>query len=528
MISLSVFNFGPRSFLGSILCLLLVVTGRPVEAADFVPSPLTRGMKPLVDLTGEWSSSEGKKIQVPFADPEAREMQLSRWLRLPEDHDPGKQLYLYLEGLSWTSEIYWNDHLLKVSQDPFAEHLLPIENDWIHPAGDQLRIHLSSEGADYILYPEHFLGIHRGVFILESDKVQVDLPQPEVVSFTSKAVVLAPWSESDLFLDDVKVIKMYTEGLFSIPKHIPICLPFRPSNAAYKMLGESGIPVLFSAKGADSLAFYNYYPLARKPEVLHPDFWRGADLRPGKGYGSFQNWEELRMPRGEDLDRFALLSLLLLPVLGMLAIRIGIPRVYDHLPEYLSKTKIYLELIGNNKYLKTGQRYLMNFVRITVTGATISLFLYYLNSSGDLIRLNIWSEESLLYGVLSGNSFSALEIMGMAMLVLVIVNMLKYLLLNMAGGIFRLNNLAATVQALDIFASFPLNLLPLVPLIFIFFVDSSVGEILLIIWYVLFLVYLIRRFILIYAGLSRLFSFSASMKFLYICSLEILPWVLLL
>lgn len=528
MIVPSVFNSGLRCLAAILIGFLFIGGSGNIDAKGMHHSPLTSGMKPLVDLTGEWRSSQGRNVQIPFLERETSEMQLTRWLKIPEEHQPGKQLYLYLEGVSWTAEIYLNDQLLKVTQDPFAEHLLPLNEDWLHSGGDQLRINLSRDGADYSLYPEHFLGIHRSVYILESDTANSFIPQLEMISFASKAVVLAPWSEKELFLNDTNVIRKYTEGLFSIPKNVPVCLPFRPSNAALGILAEMKIPVLFSVEGADSLAFYNSYPMARKPEILQPDFWREANHRPGKGYGKFQSWEELRLPKTKDLNRFALLSLLLLPVLGMLAIRLGIPRVYDHLPEYLSKTKIYLELIGNNKYLKTGQRFLMNFVRITVTGATISLFLYYLNGSGSLAKLNMWSETSILYDLLSGSEYSAIEILGLTLVVLLVINSLKYMMLNMVGGIFRLNSFSATMQSLDIFASFPLNLLPLVPLVFIFFVDSGVGEILLVVWYVFFLAFLVRRIILIYAGMSRLFSFSTSLKFLYICTLEFLPWVLLL
>lgn len=529
MIVPSVPNFRSRCLFALTFCLTFLVGGGIfVQASGFVPSPLTRGLKPLVDLQDEWRTTQGQNVRIPFVKSDVNEMQLSHWLTLPKDRVPGKQLYLYLEGLSWTAEIYLNDKLLKVSQDPFAEHLLPLDEDWLHPEGDQIRIVLSSEGKDFLLYPEHFLGVHRGVYVLVSDTSQPPVAQPEVITFTSKAMVLAPWSEKNGFLQDKEVLQKYTQGLFTIPRDIPVCIPFRPSNAALEIMAKSGRKILFSVEGADSLAFYNSYPIGQKPEILHPDFWRNSDLRPGEGYGRFQSWDELRLPESGNLNRLALLSLLFLPVFGLLAIRLGIPRVYDTLPEYLSKTKIYLELIGNNKYLKTSQRFLMNLVRVVITAATISLFLYYLNESGSLSRLNVWSESSILFNMLSGSSFSAIEVLGVSLGILLLINMFKYLILNMAGGIFRLNSFSATMQALDVFASFPLNLLPLLPLVFIFFVDSGIGEILLIVWYIFFLAYLVRRIVLIYFGMSRLFSFSASLKFLYICTLEILPWVLLL
>ena len=522
--SSSFIGFVRRTF----FCFVLVLSSLGLEAAEYVPSPLTAGLRPLLDLSGEWRSDQGNNVVVPFVDEESSGMQLSRWLTLPGDRDKDKQLYLYIEAVAWHAEIYLNDHLLKVSEDPFAEHLIPIEKDWISPEGDHLRIVMDRNGQDFLMYPKPFIGIFRGVYLLETDTVSTLPVFSEPLAFADQAIVLAPWSEEHSFLKDEVVLGKYTRGLFAIPPDIPVFTPFRPSNAALAELEASGRKLLFSVEGVDSIAFYNAYPMARKPEILHPEFWRMGNERPTSEYGQFQSWTELRMPKTGPLNRVALLSLLLLPVLGLLVVRLGIPKVYDSLPEYLSRTKIFLELIGNNKYLKTGQRFLMNLVRISVVSAAVSLFLYYLSESGSLYRLNVWSDSSVLYEFLSGNDLSAFEILGFTFLVLLAMNVGKYFLLNMAGGIFRLNSFSATVQALDVFSSFPLNLLPLLPLVFIFFVDYEIGSILLIVFYVFFFAFLLRRIILIFTGISRLFSFSVSLKFLYICTFEILPWVLLL
>jgi hypothetical protein len=81
---------------------------------------------------------------------------------------------------------------------------------------------------------------------------------------------------------------------------------------------------------------------------------------------------------------------------------------------------------------------------------------------------------------------------------------------------------------LDVFAAYPLNLVPMLPATFIFFLDPLVGSVILRIWALLFLLYGIRRVWLIYTGLGRLFQISVSLKILYICTLEILPWLLLI
>jgi hypothetical protein len=87
---------------------------------------------------------------------------------------------------------------------------------------------------------------------------------------------------------------------------------------------------------------------------------------------------------------------------------------------------------------------------------------------------------------------------------------------------------STTIQNLDVFAAFPLVVLPFIPASFIFFLEPHAGKVVMYIWLALFMVYSVRRVYLIYSGLGRLYQISGSLKFLYICTLEILPWLLLI
>jgi|GEM_PF-2243649 len=495
---------------------------------DFVPSALTSGMKSVVNLHGDWKTAEGLNKTVPFVEADLSQLEISCQFDISLSEYQTDACYLYFEALAWSAEIYLNGRLLKVTEDPFAEQLLPLNKKWLKATGNEVRVVLDRSGSTRPLYPEPFIGIHRQAHVLVTDVGAEIVSPPQYLLFASKAILLAPWSEITGFGNDLAVVKQYTSGIFAMPSDLPIVLAFRPSNAAMQWLSGQGRQLVYIPETVDSIGFYNAYPIGGGGRVLHPDFWRDTQLKPMKGYGSFQQWEALKAPRVEGGNRVALLSLMLIPILGLLVIRLGLPRVYETLPEYLSKTKIYLELIGNNKFLKSGQKLLMGLIRILITTTTLTLYIYYLSESGSLDRLNLLSEKSIPYQFFRTGNASAPAIFGVVFLIILLSNGLKYAFLNLAGGIYRVGGLASSVQALDVFASFPLNLLSLLPLTFMFFTEPEIGTVLLYVWYGLFLVYMARRVVLIYAGISRLYSFSASLKFLYICILEILPWFLLL
>jgi hypothetical protein len=187
-----------------------------------------------------------------------------------------------------------------------------------------------------------------------------------------------------------------------------------------------------------------------------------------------------------------------------------------------------MELIASSKFLKEEQRLMMNLVRIFFFATTLSLYLYYLSVSGNWARLNVLSTNSLLYQLYAGTDYSLYAIFFQVFAAALALTLLKYFILNLTASVYRIHNLGSVVQSLDVFASFPVNLLPMVPGAVIFFLDTDQGRICLSIWYTLMLIYILRRVVLTYSGLGRLFQLSTSLKILHICTLEISPWIFLL
>lgn len=491
-------------------------------------SPMTAGLTPALDLQGVWVDDAGNRHVVPFNYFDRKEMVLERDFDLQGWEKWPTESYLHFDGLAWSGDVFLNGRLLWVVDDPFAEVLLPIKKEWLKEKGNRVKVRLSEKGKDLLMYPQHFVGVFRPVSIWVMDTVGIDFTYPSYVDHAEKAVVVAPWSSREKYLNDSSVVAGALQGLLAYPFDHPVYFPFRPSSKALNALGKMGVKLLRHPADADSLAFYNTFPLHQLPVPMRNAFWRYGDGRPSPEYGKFYSWSDIQSPGLPTPDRMLLLLLLATPLLCLLLIKLVAPRFYSQMPEFLSKTQIYLELIGNNKFLKTEQRLLVTLFRLLIIASFISLYLYYLSLSGTWHRLNVFSDSSLLYGLFSKDAFSGYQIFLVVLGGLVGLHGLKYFFLNVAGGIFRYFNLGTTVQSLDIFAAFPMVFLPLLPAPFIFFADAGYGKIVLPVWYGLTGLYLILRILLIYAGLTRLFQFSRRLKILYICSLEILPWVILL
>lgn len=514
---------------GLMFACLFLANGR-TKAADtpYYPSPLTSGLGVVLDLQGIWFDENNYRHVVPFNLFDRKEMQIKCNFDLKDFDKLQDTLYLYFEAVAWTSEIFLNERLLAVTEDPFEEHLFALEKQWLKPLNNELTIHLSTGGLSFPWYPERFVGIFRQVLLLQADSLPVPIRFPETVVTSKKAALIAAWSPEHQYLNDTVIIDQLATGLFAYPFADPITFPFRPSNRSLSILASLGIKVLSNPQAADSLAIYNSYPYASQADHKSLKFWRDPKLRPTGNYGNFQSQHSISSPDLNPPDQVSLLIFLLVPVLCMISLKLIAPRAYGSLGEYVTKTKIYLELIADNKFLKIEQRWLMNLLRMIVTSVTVALFLYYVELSETWSILNLFTTRSIVYRTLAGAAQPLWQLFLEAFTLVVLLNMLKYFLFNSIGTVFRVFNLSASIQNLDVFAAFPLNLIPYLPASFIFFLDPAPGAIVLRIWGILFLLYGARRIFLLYSGIGRLYQISGSLKILYICTLEILPWLILI
>lgn len=513
---------------GLLLCVAMHWAGRlQASGLRYFPSPLTDGLGAVVDLKGIWFDDNNYRHIVPFNEFDREELVLRREFDLPDHATMQDTLYLYMEAVAWSSEIFLNGKLLAVTEDPFKEHLLPIQKSWLTPTGNVLRVRMTTKGLSFPWYPEPFLGIFRQVLILQADRQTERVTFPKQVNVARRAAMIAAWQPGPQYLDDTTIVLRLTKGLFAYPYPDPLSFPFRPSNHAQALIAAQGWQVLNNPGTADSLAVYNAYPYASATDHRILKFWRDVHMRPTSNYGHFQTQISILSPNLSPPDRTWLVILLLLPVLSMLILKVVAPKAYGSMGEYITKTKIYLELIADNKFLKGEQRWLMNILRMLVTSVTVALMLYYVELSESWRLINLFSTKGLIYTYLAASEVPLWQLFLVVFGFVLGLNLLKYFMINTIGTVFRLFNLNSSIQSLDVFAAFPLNLVPYLPASFIFFLEPGAGSVVLTVWGILFILYGVRRVALLYAGLSRLYAISGSLKILYICTLEILPWLIL-
>lgn len=490
-------------------------------AQPYYSRPETQGLEPLQSLSGTWLDEEFHLCQVPFWDSTAAPHLLSR--RFTLSPQPAEPLWLAFEGVAWNASITLNGRLLCLISDPFAFTLVPLDPSWLTTEGSNLlEVEMNAEGPLREWYPERFTGIFRPVWLLHGPLRAGPAPQALPAD---KVLVLAAWSELHGPMDDSLRFEQMLGEIAASGQHA-VVPAFAFSSQQLAQLGAHHLSLAAPPDEWDQLAFYNYWPARRASLHSATPFWTVAGRR-SQFFGHYVPMERLQRAPAQPLNHLAVFFFIALPVLGMALMRAASERIYDSLIQFLTKPKIFLEMITSSKFMGQWESWLMNLFRIALSALFTALVLYYVTLYHQWGRVNLLSSESLVYQFLSSGYASLYYLFLMAMLWLVVINLVKHLVLSFAGQVFRGGTLNSTVVSLDIFASFPLNLLMLVPAVFLFFADAGWEVVPVVTLCGLYGLFVLRRLVTLYQGLGRVAGVSGSAKILYICAFEILPWLIL-
>lgn len=511
----------PRHSYIRIFLLLSLLFGAQAELWAEYPT----GTQPLVDLNGRWVNFSGKPGATPFIDFKTRKLNLFQVFDLPLYQELPDSLELLIEGPGQSGEIWLNDRLLDIIEKPLETYLIPLHKSWLKGKRDTVSLKLSDRGESTPYLPMDFVGVSGNVAIYPRGRApRMDLP----VAVTADTVMaLAWWPYSGKFSKRslefrVALNEIRQNGIDKLYFTIP------PGAEGREIARSMGFSEVKSLEGIEALAFYRAYPVGKWARFANLPWWRTDAGETTSAYGQFISADEIFLQKEETPNRPALLILLLIPWVGLLILKLGAPRAFSSLGEYLVKTKIQIDLIGQVKFLKPGQSLLMTIFRLALLSIILSVYLYYFEIHGNWDSLNLISDNSLLY------QFTYLKNIPLGFLFLYsflgfgVLNLLKYFFLGVLGWVYRIQGLSPMIRELDILSSFPVILALALPPAFLFFSGIGARDAVLIVWQVLIIIYFLRRWFLVYFGLSQLFSFSSHIKFLYICALEILPWVILL
>lgn len=475
-----------------------------IERVDTLPrdpyspgnSLLTAQFDLLEDFASGWLGPEGEIIQFPWFSHGYGKVVLQRAFYGFPDSIPGDTFYLYVSGMLGRGSVYVKNRLLWVIENPYSEILLPLNREWI-AAGTSFRLEINALQPMFSGLIEPMKGVGGDMLLLRRSEAKRD-------TFFSVPLqmgrVIVPSRMSVISLDDSAPSHPYIRNLY---------LPFRPSAALQKELKRRNI------------AFTNLLP-AHEEAIFLPPLSDAAG--PAFPVPSIP-------PRGTEQFPAHKITLIFLVVAWLLFllfyrftepdfIRNFFPLILKPFPGAMPKGAISAGRVWRDL--------LLLFFRVYIGSLSFALAVHFLHSSGMLDKLNLISGRSLIYSLIYNENPSLLLLWLISFSVLLGFELIKIALSRYLALVFSVYDLGEVIQVTENAVAFPLGLILTLPGIVLFFAESRFSLLLWWIWGILAAIYFIRRLAIVYTGLSMAGRMPPGLKFLYICALEILPWLVIL
>ena len=460
-------------------------------------SQLTRSLEILEDLSSGWLAAEGELVSFPWFSSGPDKIILQKAYFGFSTSVPGDTFFLYVSGVLGRGSILLGNRLLGVVTDPFRELLLAIPRDWISN-GTLLKIELTGDDPMVSGLIHSVKGIGGDFLLLKNSENPklvfsiLDKANPGMIAVPSSLLAM---NDADLFFSKSKIKNAF--------------LPFRPSFRVQKILFDNKVSLLKERPSLPAVLFFPHSPFAENLAFPVPQI-----PLPGTG----------KLP----VDRITLIFLILAWLVFLLVFRITEP---DFIRNFFALViKPFPGVFGGNSFAsgRIWQDIFMVFFRIFIGSMTLSLWVHYFQTAGLLSNLNILSEKSLLFIFVYINEPSLFSFWGLSFSVLLFFELFKMALAAYLSAVFRIYNLGDSLQITENAVVFPLGLLLVVPGIVLFFTESGFTTTLLWLWAILIFIFFLRRLFIIYSGLSMTGRIPATLKFLYICALEIFPWLVII
>lgn len=486
-------------------------------------SPLFQYLK----LSNKWREPNGIEWEVPFQFEESDPRSLVYDFRICTG--PQDSVYLYFEGLAWDAELEIDNIYLGTHNDPFKPWIVALASSWLDNRKVQLKLSLSA-GSTHPNYPKSFLGIYRSVYLLgleEKEKLTRNiLPlsnRPDTLA------VVAPYYQADSYIfDPAKAAEALLPACESGIRDL--YFPFEAGREFQAFAKELGFREYKEYDPELTYALINQYPFDRSTFSFANRFWLDESGRRQADYMVFVKGERSFFEKWSPiLERSTFLILLILfPIISLFLIKLANPGFFYGLQGLLINPKLYISSSTEvAAFSNQGLLYILHLLSICNVAVWLSLGVYYMQSINNWEFLHIFREESLL-GLLFNEEDSLLFIFAKSFSLMLIWFVLKQILLGFLGGIFRIKAMRLEILGLEIVADYPLILLLSTPFALFLFMDSFWGSALFFLAIFIALIYYVRTLYVLYVGLDRLFSFSYTVKFLYICSLNVIPYFILL
>ena len=475
----------------------------------FYPSWNTVNFHSKLSLCGNWKDQTGKIYPVPFSTDESQLIDIQTEFFL--DSLPKDTLYIYFGGIAQNAEIYLNGRLLHLTDNPFAEYLLPIPQRLFNRQWNALRVVMTTASSNWL----HLIGIHKPVWLLQRRKGTFGqfpkLSQSDTTLFYFPASTTFGLNISDEeFEKDIKEMKEF--GVKSL---------YFPHNISNRLIAKMSLyGIEYSSKPTTYTAFYRTFPGYEHQwnglvwKFIHKNTPQFGKYQQGTSSGiSFQNTQVILVGL-----LFGLFFIVVWKWFGA--------KHFRQIFKFWHPTKEIVTIINDKNALLFPYNVYVTIGKYLFQAGFILFLLLIIRQYGWGNEFNIFRDNSFL-SIFFQHYAQNEWIMAIAAIVpLTIYNTIKYFLQSFLGRIYEIKEFIMKLTAIEVLADYPMN-------VFLFMITGSLFFIktatffLLTITLLLLSLYMIRRLLIISIGLQSVIKTPTFINLLYICTLELLPWLIL-
>ncbi|MEM6802760.1 MAG: hypothetical protein AAF696_15230 [Bacteroidota bacterium] len=510
------------------LCVLLLAAGKLDAQNDL--AQLHTDISPnyqYLNLNEGWKEPSGEDYSIPFQFEGLDARTLVYELKIcvgPQD-----SMYLYFEGVAWHAELEIDDIYLGTHENPFEPWIVPLARSWIDNKKVRIKLHLT-ESHNFPNYPKPFLGIYRPAYLV--NKTYIDRIRTTLLPQVQKAdtvAIIAPYYRSSGYVFDAFEA---AQNLLPVAKNKIkyLYFPFEPGREFRAFAKEKGFYEQKSYDPNTTYALINTYPFDRSLFEFPNRFWLDEQANRNTDYLVFFQGERSFFEKWAPVSEKTLLLifLILFPIISLYLIKLANPGFFYGMQGMLINPKLYVSASAEASiFSNQGLLYILHLLSIGNLAIWISLGVYYMQSINYWEFLHIFREQSLL-SLIFDEEDSLFLILSKSFLLLLTWFVLKQVLLGILGGIFNVKGMRLEILGLEIVADYPLILFLSTPFALFLFMDSFWGLSLFFLLLIILLIFYLRALYVMYVGLGRLFSFSYTVKILYICTLNVIPYFILL
>jgi hypothetical protein len=466
-------------------------------------------------------SAKAAEVELPVREEALSQLELSYVFCAP-DSVAGDSLYFYLEGVAWTAELILDSAYLGAQSRPFGPWIIPIPRSLLPPGTTHRLVLRLEDGASFDWHPTPFLGISQAPLLLQKDQLGpfqgAGMP---LAREADTVAIVAPYYRSSAFVFDsleaaLNLLPLYKNGIQKV------FFPFPAGHRLQRMCRELGFEEVKVLSDTQHICLINAYPYESRHFLTQERFWLDEQAYRTSSYGdAFRLGQKAR----REEPGLGLVFMILFPLLSAFLIKLSNPGFFLDQRAILFNPKLNLggaiDLTASN----TGLLGILILLKSLNLAIFLSLIVYYVLRENQWEQLNLLRDWSLLNQWFYGSE-NLWQIFQRSLLLVVLWFMLKNLLLSLVGWSYRVKSLVAGLMSLEVVAAFPMILFLGIPIALILFMPSIWGGWLIVLMLLLLSAYLLRKIYVFYIGLERLFTFSTAVKFLYICALNLMPYVI--